>query len=125
VETVASTVRFGGDLKRFLNAQADTMGITVPGFITAVLTGVMNETLGRRSQVDMVPRRILEVFELHGIDLVTAAEILDIPFADMTPERLADHVNNPMLDRLCNTFPVNREWILGRSSIAGRSEISC
>ncbi len=124
LETVSSTVRFGGDLRRFLEAQADAMGgVSTQSVVTMILNGVMRETLEPSpvDRVDIVPARIVRLFELHGIDLTTAARILGVPFADMKPERLVNHVDDALLDRLVDDFAIERRWLLGDTSYPGRT----
>jgi hypothetical protein len=126
METVSTTVRFGGDLRLFLEAQAEAWGgVSTQAVITTILNGTMHETLEHnRNQVDVVPRRILDIFDRHQIDMLTAAEILGVPFADMTPERLLLHIDNPMVDRLSKTFNVRREWMLGQWETPGSYPIT-
>lgn len=126
METVSSTVRFGGDLRRFLESQATAGGISVQAVITAALNSVMHETLGNdpRTKVDIVPRRLLELFDRHGIDFITAAEILRIPFADMKPDRLVNHINNDLLDWVCDTFAVPRSSFLTHRPMGSRKVLS-
>lgn len=122
-ETVSSTVRFNGDLKRFLDAQASAWGgVSTQSVITTILTAVMHETLKPTAadRIDIIPARILTLFDLHGIDRITAAEILGVPFVDMKPERLINHVSNAVIDRLAEDFSINRSWLLGDEDRPGK-----
>lgn len=71
------------------------------------------------SPVEIVPQRVLELFSAHKIDVLTAAEILRVPFVDMTPGNLGRYIDNVMIDWLVKVFSVNRSWLLGESDRRG------
>jgi hypothetical protein len=127
-ESTGTTIRFDPELRKFLNAQAEAMGVSLSSMVTLILTGVMRSTVvneDARGQADLIWSRFRQLFDLHKIDIASIAEVM--ADSQLTPavvcdrDRLLDVMVDPLVETLAKKFSVNRSWLLGEDPHPGVS----
>ena len=117
---ITTTIRLAPHARRFWEAQAQALGISLQAAITMGLTGIMEATMHPgATTATLIRDRFFYLFEAHGIALPTIPAIL-APYgitlsALADEERLLDLITDRVIDALGHTFVVSAKWLRGTS----------
>lgn len=115
-----TTLRLEPRVRRFVDLQADNLGISVQGFIVLALKSIMAATgTPIRNEMELILARFHELFQSHRIATVDIPRIFDtgrFRLSDfLSLSTLIDRIDSTVLERLAELFHVDPEWINGRS----------
>lgn len=116
---VTSSIRFSPELRYWINAQADHLGISFQDFVSLTMQGVQTCTESPDTdEIDTMVSRFFSLFENSKIPVADIPKILSshpIKVSQLrNTEAIVDYLSNDKtLDDLVRIFGVNRQWLKG------------
>ncbi|EJG2388461.1 conjugal transfer protein TraE [Kluyvera ascorbata] len=120
-----TTIRFKPQTRAYLQAQSETLGISVSQLLNIIVEGVVNiETAPQTNQIDTHYDRLMLLFEIHGISPLDISRMLSkfgitlskLKYRDV----ILDAMNPDILKEISGWFGVEESWLLGKSEVKYR-----
>lgn len=115
---VGTTIRFEPATRRFIESQADHLGISTQEFVAMTFKAIMKATVEPQStELELMASRFIEIFVAHGIpisDIPTLFPEGALSRSDLLEKKaLVDKLSDEVLERTSELFGVNIEWLKG------------
>lgn len=114
-----NTIRFPPDLRAWITAQADHMGISVQDFVSLTMQGIRIATESPETdEYDTMAMRFFSLFKSHDIPSADIPKFLpegiNIKRSDLRdPNKIIDLLDDKVMNHLADFFNVKRNWLKG------------
>ena len=111
-----TSIRLKPQTRAWLQAQSDTLGISVSQMINIMVDGVISiETSPRQSRIDTMYDRLMILFESHGIEPLEMSRMLaqfGITLSTLrSRDATLDLITPELLNNVSGWFGVNASWL--------------
>lgn len=115
---VATTIRLDHATRKFLEVQAEHLGISVQEFISMTFKAIMQATLEpQASELDLMADRVVEAFTVHGVAIADIPSLLpsgSLQRSDfLNRADLINKLNPKLIQHIADLFDLNPEWLKG------------
>ena len=115
---IATTIRLEPSTRRFIEIQAEHLGISFQEFISMTLKSIMTATEEPQStELELMVQRFFEVFDAHGISVADIPTLLpegSLCKSDLlTKKDLLDRMDEKLIKHISDLFCVREKWIKG------------
>jgi len=115
---VGTTIRFEPATRRFIESQADHLGISAQEFVAMTFKAIMKATQEPQStELELMVSRFIELFVAHGVPISDIPKLLpggEIARSDLLEKKeLVDKLSDGVFDRASMLFGVSIEWLKG------------
>lgn len=115
---IGTTIRFEPPTRRFIESQAEHLGISTQEFVAMTFKAIMNATVEPQStELELMVSRFIELFVAHGVPISDILKLLPegaLARSDLLEKKaLVDKLSDEVLDSTSELFGVNIEWLKG------------
>lgn len=126
-KTIPTAFRLPADIKNYYEQMAAHSRMSLQAIIVQALGGVMESHINNQANSDIrsLANRVYSIFAMHGVPIYDIPKILKE--FNVTSETLSDDsslvdcLSEKMLDFLCNTFNLEKQWILNGAGSSHQS----
>ena len=112
-------MRFDPQVRAFIDAEADKLGISSQEFIAMTFKAIMTATHQPvLSELEMMLSRFADLFNAHDVAVADIPLLVpEIQRSDlMDQEKLADRLSPEVRERIADLFMVSEDWLKGAKS---------